>query len=68
MSANIYLAVFTKKFSSHTGPGGLFKSKTKKNDQSIIMFLSNYDRNNFLSYFPFSDLITNCIWIERRNW
>ena len=48
-------------------PGGLFKLKLSKNDQSIMVFLSNYERSSFLSFFPFSDLITDCIWIERRN-
>ena len=48
-------------------PGGLFKLKLSKNDQSIMVFLSNYDRSNFLSYFPFSDLISDCVWIERRK-
>ena len=37
------------------------------NYQSIMVFLSNYERTNFSSYFRFSDLITDCIWIERRN-
>ena len=29
-----------------------------------MVFLSNYGRSNFLSYFLFSDLITDCVWIE----
>ena len=32
-----------------------------------MLFLSNYERSNFLYCFLFSDLITACIWIERRN-
>ena len=50
-----HLTVFTKRFSSHTGSGGLFKLKLSKHDQSIMMFLSNYERSNFLSYFPSSN-------------
>ena len=60
--------MFTKRLSITLDPGGLFKLKLSKNDQSIMMFLSNCGEEQFLlSYFPFSDLITDCIGIEKRN-
>ena len=65
-SSNIWLCL-RKGIQATPDPGGLFKLKLSTNDQSIMVFLSNYDRSNFLSYFPFSDLISDCIWIERRN-
>ena len=44
------------------------KLKLSKNDQSMMVFLSNFERSSFLCFFfPFSDLITDCIWIERRK-
>ena len=44
------------------------KSKLSKNDQGIIVFLSNYERNNFLSYFPFSDLLNNhLLYFDRKE-
>ena len=65
-SANICLCL-RNGFQSTLDPEGLFKLKLSKNDQSIMVFLLNYERSSFLCFFPFSDLITDCIWIERRN-
>ena len=65
-SANIWLCL-QKGFQATLDLGGLFKLKLNKNYQSIMVLLSNYERSNFLSYFPFIDLITDCISIERRN-
>ena len=65
-SANIWLCL-PKGFQATLDPEGLFNLKLSKNDQSIMVFLWNYKRSSFLSYVPFSDLITDCIWIESRN-
>ena len=52
MKTNIRLSaaagVFMKRFSSHTESWGLFNLKLSENDQSIMVFLSNYERSNFL--------------------
>ena len=66
-SANSWLCL-RNGFQATLDPGGLFKLKLAKNGQSIMVFLSNYKRSGFLYFFfPFIDLITDCIWIEKRN-
>ena len=65
-SANIWLCL-RNGFQATLIPGGLFKLKLSKNDQSIIVFLSNFEKTSFSCFFSFSDLITDCIWIERGN-
>ena len=43
------------------------KSALSKNDQSIIVFLLNYERSNFLCFLlSFSSLITDCI-LDRKE-
>ena len=32
-----------------------------------MVFLSNYERSSFSCFFPFSDFITDCIWIENKK-
>ena len=46
-----------KSFQATLDPGVCLNQKLSKSDQSIMVFLSNYEKSNFLSYFPFRDLI-----------
>ena len=59
-SVNDWLCL-RKGFQATLSPASLFKVKLSKNYQSVMVFVSNCDWSNLLSYISFSDLITNCI-------
>ena len=49
-SAKIWLCL-QNSFEATLDPGGLFKLKPSKNDQSIMVFSFNYERSSFLCFF-----------------